>query len=79
MTQREVQTLEQTRADRQPQFLQPLGATAHAIHQLLQASLPLLFDHLSIDQIWMGLLDRLFGTSWLAGMRKGLQGMIDPD
>src|SRR5262249_13502962 len=36
MTQREVQTLDQTRANRQPQFLQPPGATAHAVHHLLQ-------------------------------------------
>src|SRR5215831_2158800 len=59
MTQGEVQTLEQTRADRQTQFLQPLGATAHAVHQLLQTPLALLFDHLAIDQIGMGLLKRL--------------------
>ena len=58
MTQGEVQTLEQTCADRQTQFLQPLGATVHAVPQLLQTPLALLFDHLTIDQIGMGLAVR---------------------
>src|SRR5262245_55316902 len=77
MTQGEVQTLEQTRADRQPQFLQPLGATAHAVHQLLQTPLALLFDHLAIDQIGMGLLKRLLRASRLSRAREGLQRMGD--
>src|SRR5262245_66642673 len=77
MTQGEVQTLEQTRADRQPQFLQPFGATAHAVHQLLQTPLALLFDHLAIDQIGMGLLKWLLRASRLSRAREGLQRMVD--
>src|SRR5215475_15496031 len=77
MTQGEVQTLEQTRADRQTQFLQPLGATAHAVHYLLQTPLALLFDHLAIDQIGMGLLKWLLRASRLSRAREGLQRMVD--
>ena len=51
MTQREVQTFDPTRAERQSQVLQPLGAAAHAVHPRLQTSLALLFDRLSRDQI----------------------------
>jgi hypothetical protein len=39
----------------------------------VEASLRRLFDHLSIDQVWMGLLDRWLGASWLARAWKGLQ------
>ena len=39
----------------------------------------LLFDHLPIDQIGMGLLHWLLGTARLAGAWKGLQGMVDLD
>ena len=39
----------------------------------------LLFDHLPIDQIGVGFLDRLLGASWLARAWKGLQGMVDLD
>ena len=77
MTQREVQALDQTRTDRQPQFLQPPGATADMGHQLLQTPLALLFDHLPLDQLRVRVLYGLLGASRLAGALKGLQGMVD--
>src|SRR5215471_13442564 len=43
------------------------------------SALVLLFDHLPIDQIGVGFLPRLLGTSWFAGAWKGLQGMVDLD
>jgi hypothetical protein len=51
MTQGEVETLDQTDADREAQFLQPLGPTAHAIEQRLQTSVALHFDYLAIHQL----------------------------
>src|SRR5437016_8332312 len=42
-------------------------------------ALVLLFDHLPIDQIGMGLLHWVLGTARLAGAWKGLQGMVDLD
>ena len=77
VTQREVKTLDQTGADRQSQLLQPLGATAHAVDQCLQAPFVLLFDHLAINQIGMWFLDGLLGASRLTSTRKGLQAMVD--
>src|SRR5215471_19093782 len=43
------------------------------------SALVLLFNHLPIDQIGVGCLHRLLGTSWFAGAWKGLQGMVDLD
>src|SRR5262249_49339589 len=79
MTQSQVETLNQTGTDRQPQLLQPLGPAAHAVDQRLQTPLALLFDHLAIDQIRMGLLDGLPRAPRLARMRKGFQRMVDLD
>src|SRR4030095_12444734 len=56
-----------------------LGATAHAVHHLLQTPLAFLFDHLSIDQIGERFLHGLLRASWLARARKGLQGRVDFD
>src|SRR5262245_7538507 len=77
MTQGKVETFDQTGADRESQLLQPLGATAHAIDQLLQTSFALLFDYLAIDQIGVRFLHRLLRASWLARARKGLFGDVD--
>ena len=76
MTQGEVETLQQTRADRQPQFLEAFGTAADTVDEGLKTALVLLFDHLPIDQIGVGFLHRLLGTSWFAGAWEGLQGMI---
>jgi hypothetical protein len=79
MSQGEVETFNQTGADRQAQCLQPLGTAAHAVHQLLQTPLALLFDHLPIDQLGMWCLDRLLRTSRLARARKRFPAMVDFD
>src|SRR5215471_18897405 len=79
MAQGEVETLEQTRADRQPQCLEALGTAADTVDEGLETALVLLFDHLPIDPSGMGFLHRLLGTSWFAGAWEGLQGMIDFD
>src|SRR5262245_370289 len=79
MTQGQVETLNQTGTDRQPQLLQPLGPAAHAVDQRLQTSLALLFDHLAIDQIRMGLLACFLRASRLARARKGFQRMVSFD
>src|SRR5262249_8024350 len=79
MAQGEVETLQQTRADRQPQLLEVFGTAADTVDEGLETTLVLLFDHLSIDQIGVGFLHRLLGTSWFAGAWKGLQGMVDLD
>src|SRR4029434_2470535 len=79
MTQGKVETFNQTGTDRQPQLLQPLGPAAHAVDQLLQPPLALLFDYLAIDQIGKRLLHGLLGASRLARVREGLQRMVDLD
>src|SRR6516164_6038234 len=79
MTQGQIETLNQTGTDRYPQLLQPLGPAAHAVAQLLQTPLALLFDHLAIDQIRMRLLDWLPRAPRLARARKGFQRMVDLD
>ena len=73
MTQGEVETLKQTGADRQPQCLQPLGTAAYTVDELLETALLLLLDHLAVDQLRVGLLDGLLGTSRLARAWKGLR------
>src|SRR5215471_17876042 len=77
MAQSEVETFNQTGADRVAQRFEPLAPAAHAVAQLLETSLVFLFDHLAIDQIRVGFLERLLGASWLARAWKGLQGMVD--
>src|SRR5262245_28371915 len=77
MAQSEVETFNQTSADRVAQRFEPLAPAAHAVAQLLETSLVFLFDHLAIDQIRVGFLERLLGASWLARAWKGLQGMVD--
>lgn len=79
MAQGEVEPFNQTGTDREPQFLQSSGPAEHAGAQRFQASLLLLLDHLSVDQIRVGLLDRVPGASPLAGARKGLKGMVALD
>src|SRR5215467_2424618 len=79
MTQSQVETLNQTGTDREPQLLQPLGPAAHAVDQRLQTPLALLFDHLAIDQIRMRLLDWFPRAPRLAHARKGLQRMVGLD
>ncbi len=79
MTQGKIETLKHTGADRRPQLFQPFGLAAHAVHQLLQTPFVLLFDHLAIDQIWMGLFERLCGTPPLFRASKDLYGMVDLD
>src|SRR5262249_28125414 len=77
MTQGKVETLNQTGANREPQVLQALGTAAYPVDKFLETALLLLLDHLPVDQLRMGLRDGLFGASWLACARKGLQGMVD--
>src|SRR5215831_3539272 len=79
MTQGEVEPLQHTRADRQPQLLEACGTAADTVDEGLETAFVLLFDHLPIDQIGVGFLPRLLGTSWFAGAWKGLQGMVDLD
>ena len=76
MTKRQIETLNQAGADRQPQLRQALATAAHPIHQFVQTSLALLFDDLSIDQIRVRFLHRLLGTTWLSRAWKRLQGMV---
>ena len=76
MTQGEVETFNQTGADRVSQRFEPLAPAAHAVDQLLETPLAFLFDHLSIDQIRVGFLERLFGAAWLSRAWKGLQGIV---
>src|SRR6516165_7898866 len=79
LAQGEVETLQQTRADRQSQCLEACGTAADTVDEGLKTALGLFFDHLPIDQIGVGFFHRLPGTSWFAGAWKGLQGMIDLD
>ena len=79
MAQSEVETLKQTGADRQPQILQALGTAAYTVDELLETALLRLLDDLAVDQLWVGLLERLLGASRLARARKGRQGMVDLD
>src|SRR6516165_3597937 len=79
MTQGQVEPLQQTGADREPQCLQALGTAAHTGDQLLETTLVLLFNHLPIDQLGMGFLDWVLGASWLARAGKGRERMIDFD
>src|SRR5215468_8352013 len=79
MTQGEVETFKQTRADREPEFLQAFGPAAYPVDELLETALLLVLDHLAVDQRRVGLLDRLLGASRLARAWKGLQGMGDFD
>ena len=78
MTQGKVETFNQTGTDRQPQLLQPLGPTAHAVDQLLQPPLALL-DDLAIDQIGRRLLHGLFGASRLAQKGRSSAYGVDLD
>ena len=77
MAQSEVETFNQTGADRVAQRFEPLAPAAHAVEQLLETPLAFLFDHLAIDQIRVGFPERLLGASWLSRAWKGLQGMVD--
>jgi hypothetical protein len=77
MTQRQIETLNQTGAARQPQCRQALGTAAHPIHHLLQTSLAFLCDHLAIHQIRVRFLHRLLGTPSLSRRRKRLERLID--
>lgn len=79
MTQGEVETFNQTGTDREPQFLQPSGPAEYAVDQHFQAPLLLLLDHLPVDQIRVGLLDRVPGASPLARARKDLEAMVALD
>src|SRR4029434_829808 len=63
MTQGEVETLKQTGADREPQFLQALGTAAYPGDELLETALLLLLDYLAVDQLRVGLLKRLLSTT----------------
>src|SRR2546421_704081 len=58
MTQGEVETLKQTGADRQSQFLQALGTAAHTVDELLETALLRLLDYLAVDQRRRALLER---------------------
>ncbi len=49
LAQGEVETLKQTGADRQLQFLEAFGTAAYTIDECLETALGLLFDHLPID------------------------------
>jgi len=67
LAQGEVEPLQQTRADRQPQCLEAFGTAADTVDEGVETALVLLFDYLPIDQIGVGFLERLLGTSWFAG------------
>ena len=79
MPQGQVETFKQTRTDREPEFLQALGTAAYPVDEYLETALLLFLDHLAVDQLRVGLLDRLLGASRLARAWKGLQGMVDRD
>src|SRR5437879_398339 len=79
MTQGDGETLKQAGADRQPQVRQALGTAAYTVDELLETALLRLLDDLAVDQLRVGLLERLLGASRLARARKGLQGMVDLD
>jgi len=76
MTQRQIETLNQAGANRQPQFRQALGTAAHPIHKLLQTPLALLFDHLSIDQLRVRFFNPLLGPTSLSRRRKCFERMV---
>ena len=71
LTQGQVHPFDQGRADREAQGCQAGGSQHDASAERQQLALLLLFDHLPIDQIRMGLTARLVGASPLirAGKR----------
>lgn len=75
----QVQSFDQAGADREAQVFQPLSTAEHAVSQLFEAPLLLLFDDLAIDQVGMGGLDGLSGASRLAGPRKDRERMVAGD
>src|SRR5215831_15062758 len=79
LPQGQVETFQQTRADREPECLQAFGPAAYPVDELLETALLLVLDHLAVDQLPVRLLDRLLGASRLARAWKGLQGMVDFD
>src|SRR5579872_4543784 len=76
MAQRQVQTLDQTRADRQTQLLKARASAEDPLRERLEATLLFVLDDLSIDQVGMRLLDRVLGTPPLARARKLDQRMV---
>ena len=79
MPQSQIETLNQTGTDPQPQSGQPRGAATDALSQRLQSALLLLFDQLRIDQFRGWLDDRLARPPALACAGELLNLMIDSD
>src|SRR5579872_4899258 len=76
MAQRQVQTLDQTRADGVTPLLQTRGSPQDPLRERLEAALLFVLDDLRIDQVGMRLLERVLRTPPLAGPRKLDQGMV---
>lgn len=77
MTQRQIESLNQTRADRQPELRKACGATPHTLGQRVETTVDLLLDNLRIHQVGMGFDHRFAGASALASMRKLRDLMVD--
>ena len=71
--------LNQSGAERKPKLPEPFGSAEHAADYFLKASLLPLLDYLAVDQIRMGLLDRVLRPPLFSCTGKGLQGMVELD
>src|SRR5467141_3487431 len=77
MPQRQVESLNQTRADRSPELRKARSATPHTRCQRVETTVYLLLDNLRIHQVGMGCDHRFAGASALASTCKLRDLMID--
>ena len=77
MTQRQVESLNQTGIDRQAELCEACGATLHALRQRLETAMALLLDDLRVDQVRMRFDHRFAGASTLASACKLRDLVID--
>ena len=77
MTQRQVESLNQTGTDRQAELCEAGGATLHALRQRLETAMALLLADLRVDQVRMRFDHRFAGASTLASACKLRDLVID--
>jgi len=79
VTQGQVQALNQTGADLQPEFSQARGTAADRRRERFEVALFFLLDQLSVDPFGMRLQHGLARAARFAGPRKFLESMVDRD
>ena len=73
----EVKPLNQVGTDGKTKFFESLSTTKDALRQGLESAALLLFDNLCVDQVRMGLYDRVSGATSLSCLCERIGLMVD--